>query len=202
MNIQSKIEIIDLFLPKLKEKGIGTLSEILDNSPKTPHSKIDIYRIIESDLEEFKLVHLLQGRDNSTIDGMCIYRISPKGIEFVINKKSVAGLYQNQNSANRVSNVDMQNLVKNKNPDISLREKKLGKLNITWTAIIAACTIFGFGFGTGIYYESILNRMDQNQLNQIHNNQIIEQQRTYEERIQELHHQNQLLEIENGKLKK
>jgi len=82
-----------------------------------------------------------------------------------------------------------------------VKQKILNKMSTTWAAIIAACTIFGFGFGTGYYIETVLKNIELNEVRNELNAKILEQKIDYEKIIQELNYKNQLLEIENGKLK-
>lgn len=78
----------------------------------------------------------------------------------------------------------------------------LTKLNATWVAIIAGCTILSMGFGAGFYVSDVLKKIEINEINQKHNEQLYNQKKAFDYNIEELTHKVNLLEIENGKFRK
>jgi hypothetical protein len=100
MEENEKIKIIDAFLKALDAVTvICTVPGLLDDHPdvslnKTKERK---YRIIEEEMERFKLVHFIEGKDNSTIDSFAYYRLAPKGLELLINDMSCKVLYDAEN---------------------------------------------------------------------------------------------------------
>ncbi|MBL7935710.1 MAG: hypothetical protein JNM51_07865 [Bacteroidia bacterium] len=82
------------------------------------------------------------------------------------------------------------------------RESSLGKLNATWAAIIAGCSIFGFGYGAASIVSNIFHKIEINEINLKHFEQLYFQKKEFDLKIEELTHENQLLEIENGESRK
>lgn len=90
-----------------------------------------------------------------------------------------------------------------KNPSRSAnKDNFLSKLNTTWAAIIAGCTLISLGFGAGFYVSDVFKRIEINEINQKHNEQLYIQKRKFDDKTQELTHKVNLLEIENGKQNK
>jgi hypothetical protein len=89
-----------------------------------------------------------------------------------------------------------------RNTNNSTKESLLSKLNTTWTAIIAGCTIFGFGYGAASIVSNIFHRIETNEINLKHSEQLYTQKKDFDFKIEELTHENHLLEMENGELKK
>lgn len=81
-------------------------------------------------------------------------------------------------------------------------DKLLSKINSVWGAIIAGCTIFGLGFGAGSYVSTIFKKIEITELNQKNNEKLYNQKCEYDKQVIELIQQKNLLEIENGKLRK
>lgn len=84
----------------------------------------------------------------------------------------------------------------------STKESLLSKLNTTWAAIIAGCSIFGFGYGAASIVSNILHRIEINEINLKHIEQLYSQKKDYDFKIEELTHENHLLEIKNGEFRK
>ncbi|MDX9694535.1 MAG: hypothetical protein RBT49_01985 [Bacteroidales bacterium] len=78
----------------------------------------------------------------------------------------------------------------------------LSKLNTTWTAIIAGCTLISMGFAAGFYVSDVFKKIEINEINQKHNELLYNQKKDFDEKTEELTHKVNLLEIENGKLRK
>lgn len=89
-----------------------------------------------------------------------------------------------------------------RNTNNSTNESSLIKLNTTWAAIIAGCTIFGFGYGAASIVTNIFQRIEINEINQKHNEQLYTQKKDFDFKIEELTHEIHLLEMENGKFRK
>jgi len=89
-----------------------------------------------------------------------------------------------------------------KTQNSTLADKLLTKLNTVWVAIIAGCTIFGSGFGAGSYVSNIFKKIEITELNQKHNEQLYNQKIEHDKQFIELVQEKNLLEIENGKLRK
>lgn len=84
----------------------------------------------------------------------------------------------------------------------SAKKELPDKLNTIWAAIIAGCTLLSMGFGTGFYISNILNKIEINEVNQKHNEQLYDQKKNFDNKVEELIHEKHLLEIENGRLRK
>lgn len=82
----------------------------------------------------------------------------------------------------------------------SPKEKLPSKLNTTWAAIIAACTLLSMGFGAGFYISNVLSKIEINEIKQTHNQKLYDQKKDFDSKVEELVHEKHLLEIENGKL--
>ncbi len=82
------------------------------------------------------------------------------------------------------------------------RDSFFSKLNTTWAAIIAGCTLISMGFGAGYYISDVFKKIEINEINQIHNEQLYIQKKEFDTRVEELTHKINLLEFENGKLRK
>lgn len=82
----------------------------------------------------------------------------------------------------------------------SPNEKLPSKLNTTWTAIIAGCTLLSMGFGAGFYISNVLSKIEINEIKQAHNQKLYDQKKDFDSKVEELVHEKHLLEIENGKL--
>jgi len=82
------------------------------------------------------------------------------------------------------------------------KDNFLSKLNTTWVAIIAGCTLISMGFGAGFYVSDVFKKIEINEINQKHNVQLYNQKKDFDEKAEELTHKVNLLEIENGKLRK
>ena len=82
------------------------------------------------------------------------------------------------------------------------KDNFLSKLNTTWAAIIAGCTLLSMGFGAGYYVSDVFKKIEINEINQKRNEQLYNQKKEFDAKIEELTHKVNLLEIENGKLRK
>jgi hypothetical protein len=85
---------------------------------------------------------------------------------------------------------------------ITFSEKFLRKLNTTWGALITGLSLVAIGFGFGVWVNDTFHKIESNEINQKHNEQLYMQKIQYERIMQEITHQKYLLEIENGKLRK
>jgi len=54
----------------------------------------------------------------------------------------------------------------------SHKDNILSKINATWAAIIAGCSLFSLGFGTGYYISNVLNKIEVNEVNQEYNEKL------------------------------
>ena len=96
MENEEKIIFIDKVLEVLNRTNTGTVPEIINGFRKYPNQDSDLdkkYRIVEYELLRLELAEKLEGEDNSATSGYMHFRLMPKGMEFVISKKSVAELY-------------------------------------------------------------------------------------------------------------
>lgn len=84
----------------------------------------------------------------------------------------------------------------------SLSESIKTKMNTTFAAVIVAFTIFGFGYGSGTVVSNILHKIEINEINQALNLQLYNQKIDFDRKINEIIQENNILEIENGKLRK
>lgn len=82
------------------------------------------------------------------------------------------------------------------------KDNFLSKLNTTWAAIIAGCTLISMGFGAGFYISDVFKKIEFNEINQKHNELLYNQKKEFDSRLEELTHKVNLLEFENGKLRK
>lgn len=78
----------------------------------------------------------------------------------------------------------------------------LSKLNTTWATIIAGWTLLSMGFGAGFYVSDIFKKIEINDINQKNNEQLYNQKIEFDGETEKLTHKVNLLEIENGKLRK
>ena len=78
----------------------------------------------------------------------------------------------------------------------------LTKLNTTWTTIIAGCTLLSIGFGAGYYIADVIKKIEINEINQKHNENLYNQKKEFDRRTDELIHRVNILELQNGKLQK
>ncbi|MDO8968630.1 hypothetical protein [Algoriphagus sp.] len=67
---------------------------------------------------------------------------------------------------------------------------------------VVVLTIFGFGFGTGQLVADIFHKIEMNESNKNHNDKLYEKVKEFDDLILELKTENQLLKVENEKLKK
>ena len=72
----------------------------------------------------------------------------------------------------------------------------------TWGAIASAIALISGGFAVGCYYKDINHRIEINEINRKHQDELTSQREKYNNLIIELKHTNQLLEIQNAKLQK
>jgi hypothetical protein len=96
----------------------------------------------------------------------------------------------------------MKLLMAKRTTNKALSDKILSKLGTVWGAIIAGCTILGFGVGAGSYVTDVFSKIEINEINQKHNGQLYQQRIEFDKQMKELVHQKNMLEVENGKLKK
>jgi hypothetical protein len=82
------------------------------------------------------------------------------------------------------------------------KDNILTKLNTTWAAIIAGCTLLSLGFGAGFYVTDIFKKIEINEINQKHNEMLYNQKKEFDQKADELIHKVYLLEMENGRLRK
>ena len=94
MDLNEKILIADKVLFKLNEKRYGQIPELIGR-PSSPEEDSK-YRIIEDELIKMGLAKKIGGGDNSTIGGFLILEIKPKGLNLVLQEKSIKVLYSDQ----------------------------------------------------------------------------------------------------------
>mgnify|MGYP000308697232 CR=1 len=82
------------------------------------------------------------------------------------------------------------------------KNKSLGLITPTWSAIASAMVFISCGFTVGCYYKEINHKIAINEINRKHQEDLSSQKEKYDNLIIELRHANQLLEIQNAKLKK
>lgn len=76
------------------------------------------------------------------------------------------------------------------------------RFNSTGGIILICFGIFSAGFGTGTAVLNIFHKIDINEINQEHNEKLYAKVKEFDDLIQELRNENQLLKVENEKLKK
>ncbi len=87
---------------------------------------------------------------------------------------------------------------KNKDDLKNLKER----FNSTGGIILICFGIFGAGFGTGTAVLNIFHKIEINEINQEQNEKLYEKVKEFDELIRELKNENQLLKVENERLKK
>lgn len=93
MEITEQARFIDRFLKELYNKTIPvSLASALEKRKLPSEGNKEKFKTLEYILEEFDLVKLVRGRDNSTLDGQCEYNLSKKGKELVEKEESSIGL--------------------------------------------------------------------------------------------------------------
>jgi hypothetical protein len=95
METEEKIAIIDKVLIMLNSTNIDTVPELIHGFRKYPDQNSDLdrkYRIVEHELMRLELADKVEEGDH-LINGYKYFKLSLKGMEFVISKKSVAELY-------------------------------------------------------------------------------------------------------------
>jgi len=102
---------------------------------------------------------------------------------------------------NRQKNILWNHVMTKKVSNIANKDNFLSKLNTTWAAIIAGCTLISMGFGAGFYVSDVFRKIEINEINQKHNEQLYNQMKNFDEKTEGLTHKVNLLEIENGKLR-
>jgi len=96
MEITEKAKYIDHFLRELYNSSFPTsLAMGIEMNQLPSKENKQKFKTLEYILEELDLVELINGRDNSTLDGQCEYFISRKGRELVENKISSSKLLLN-----------------------------------------------------------------------------------------------------------
>lgn len=101
METKEKIMFIDKVIEMLSQTNRGTVPELLKGFQRYPEQGSDLdkkYRIVEYELMKHELAEKLEGGDNSTVFGYIHFALSPKGMEFVVLKKSVSELYEKADS--------------------------------------------------------------------------------------------------------
>lgn len=84
INIFEQAKKIDLFLEVLYESSIPlSLAEGIEKKQVPSMHNKDKFKTLEFIIEELDIVQLVQGRDNSTLGGQCIYKLNGKGRELV-----------------------------------------------------------------------------------------------------------------------
>lgn len=89
MDELEKAEIIDKFLKKLGSDGMGSIPGILNGTERIDILVENKYRIIEQELINHELVNIIyEPGTNKTVSGFGWFRISPRGLELLMSKKS------------------------------------------------------------------------------------------------------------------
>ncbi|PZO26500.1 MAG: hypothetical protein DCE86_14385, partial [Flavobacteriaceae bacterium] len=95
MTPEEKANYVDLFLRGLAESSFASsLANVLELSQLPSEQNRLKFKALEYDLEKLKLVELIRGRDNSTLNGQCEYFISDIGMDYVMSNKSTIGLFK------------------------------------------------------------------------------------------------------------
>jgi hypothetical protein len=76
------------------------------------------------------------------------------------------------------------------------------RFNSTAGMWIAIFTLIGLGFGAGQVVADIFHKIEMNELNQKYNSDLYEKVKEFDALILELKNENQLLKVENERLKK
>lgn len=84
----------------------------------------------------------------------------------------------------------------------SNNESIFTKLNTTWTTMIAGCTLLSIGFGAGFYISDVFKKIEVNEISQKHNEQLFNQKKEFDFKVDELTLKLKLLEFENGQYRK
>lgn len=101
MTNQEKAKYIDAFLLGLKDASFASsFASILEMSRIPSQENKDKFKLLEYEVEKHDLVEFVQGRDNSTLGGQCMYFISQKGLDFVLNGKSTISLFNDHMEIN------------------------------------------------------------------------------------------------------
>ena len=113
MTSKEKAYYIDHFLKELKDASFASsLANILELKESPSKENKDRFKLLEYEMEKHELVELVRGRNNSTLDGQCMYFISGKGLEYVLGDKSTIDLFEdspqkiNMTVEERLSNLD------------------------------------------------------------------------------------------------
>lgn len=102
MEFKEKIKLMDAFLQKIGNRLMGVPS-VLDDNHIPKEENIEKYRIIENELIRNNLVLVkIKPNTNKTAGGWGVFRISPKGLELVESKKSVATLFPEESRMNLI----------------------------------------------------------------------------------------------------
>lgn len=95
MTPEEKANYVDLFLIGLAESSFASsLANVLELSQLPSEQNRLKFKALEYELEKLKLVELIRGRDNSTLNGQCEYFISDIGMDYVMSNKSTIGLFK------------------------------------------------------------------------------------------------------------
>lgn len=115
------IVTMDRFLSQLKLHTRGSLPQILNGTAIVDKEKTNEYRMLEYELEKFELVEIIIGGNNSTPNGMKIYRLSPLGLKLLISNQSIKTLYadENKGSLSNTINIKGNNLIFNTNSTVN-----------------------------------------------------------------------------------
>lgn len=98
MTGEDKAKYVDQFLIKLKDADLpSSLADILESNSIPSSENKDKFKLLEHELEKHDLVEFIRGRDNSTLGGQCEYRISGKGLDYVMKEKSTLELFAEKN---------------------------------------------------------------------------------------------------------
>lgn len=101
MEAFEQARLVDKFLQNIYGSSISTnLAMGIDRQPIWRTENREHYKKLEHLIEDLGLVELIQGRDNSTLDGQCEYLISKKGRELVENNQSSIELILAQEANN------------------------------------------------------------------------------------------------------
>nr|WP_319511333.1 hypothetical protein [uncultured Draconibacterium sp.] len=92
--------------------------------------------------------------------------------------------------------------MKSRSKNTDKKEGFLSKLSTTWNVIISGLTLLSMGFAAGYYISDVFKKIEINQINQQHNVQLYNLTKDFDKKSKELTHKINLLEIENGKLRK
>jgi len=150
MDTEEKIKMLDTVISYLFKESSSTVASAIYGYNKIARTQEDKAkcRIIEKELIDLKLVKGSGG--NLTLDGFLMLRLTPKGEELVLNKTSVAEIYNKahnkQEQEDRINTLTLEKLEYEKEVRKLERQLKLTNLLKNYWYIITAT----FGLGVAI----------------------------------------------------